>query len=471
MAYNAPPHFVRFDLPWILLPMCFRLIAILFLFSPALWIGGSPTQAQDAVAEFVIPATDDGLPGAGPIRRYEWFRNLWAKRRAEFANRAAQERGGVVFLGDSITQGWGDDFRDDFGKLVVANRGISGDTTRGMLIRLQQDVLDLEPSAVVMLMGTNDLEEGAEPETIAANIKQIIGALKASSNSMPIILCQVFPSSVSKKRPAEKIRKLNQLIAADVKGDKQVTVVDTCTMFADANGDAKKEEFPDLLHPNRSGYEKWRGAIWPILATHGFVDKDSTPIEMEPGFEPLFNGKDLSGWGFRPTSEKMRKGRARWLGRDPENAPAWPLVEQAVAFDGQTETPDGRYLATNGRLVVTTPPEGRKIQQLWTTREFDGNFELRLEFRATPNADSGVFLREPQLQCRDYALAGPYKDLQQYRAGDWNELVVTVKDGVAHCSCNGEVIEPALKVPATGPIGLEGDRGQVEYRNIRLKQL
>ena len=60
----------------------------------------------------------------------------------------------------------------------------------------------------------------------------------------------------------------------------------------------------------------------------------------------------------------------------------------------------------NGRLVVTTPPEGRKIQQLWTTREFPEDFMLKLEFRATPNADSGVYVRGPQLQCRDYASPG-----------------------------------------------------------------
>ena len=66
---------------------------------------------------------------------------------------------------------------------------------------------------------------------------------------------------------------------------------------------------------------------------------------------------------------------------------------------------------------------------------------LKLEFRATPNADSGVYLRGPQLQCRDYALAGPYKNLKRYKPQDWNELVVTVQDGVAHATCNGEVLE------------------------------
>ena len=96
---------------------------------------------------------------------------------------------------------------------------------------------------------------------------------------------------------------------------------------------------------------------------------------------------------------------------------------------------------------------------------------VKLEFRATPYADSGIFIRGPQLQCRDYPLAGPYKNLKNYRAGDWNEIEVTVKGGLANCLCNGEVLESAMKVPATGPMGLEGDRGQMEYRRIRIKEL
>jgi hypothetical protein len=94
-----------------------------------------------------------------------------------------------------------------------------------------------------------------------------------------------------------------------------------------------------------------------------------------------------------------------------------------------------------------------------------------LEFRASVNADSGIFIRKPQLQCRDYLVAGPYKNLKQYRPQDWNEIVVTVTNGVAHGTCNGEVLEASLEVPETGPIGLEADRGQMEYRRIRLKEL
>jgi len=57
-----------------------------------------------------IPDTDEGVPGAGPLRRTEWFRGVWSTRRGSWLGRTEAQRGSVVFLGDSITQGWGDDF-------------------------------------------------------------------------------------------------------------------------------------------------------------------------------------------------------------------------------------------------------------------------------------------------------------------------------------------------------------------------
>ena len=372
-------------------------------------------------------------------------------------------------LGDSITQGWGDDFSGWFPGLKVANRGISGDTSRGVLIRLKEDVLDLEPAAVVLLIGTNDLEEKADPETIAENLKLILGEFARHNSKMPIVLCQVFPSSASKNRPSEKIKKLNQLCAAAVRGNAQVTLIETWTLFSDAQGDAIASEFPDLLHPNMAGYEKWAAALRPVFATLGLIDTAQYEFMPEPGFVSLFNGKDLTGWGFRPTSEGDKAYAKKWKDSD-KNAPPWPIITEPSSFEGKTTSPDGRFVAKAGRLIVTTPTEGRRIQQINTTRDFPRDFVLRLEFRATPNADSGIFVRGPQLQCRDYLLAGPYKKLKNYRAGDWNEIEVTVKDGLAFCLCNGEVLETAMKVPATGPIGLEGDRGQMEYRHIRIRE-
>lgn len=161
----------------------------------------------------------------------------------------------------------------------------------------------------------------------------------------------------------------------------------------------------------------------------------------EPGYVSLFNGKDLTGWGYRTNN-----------------------------FDGKIASDDGRYSVSNGVLVVH-PREPRLIQKIWTTAEFPRDFTLKLEFRAATNADSGIYIREPQLQCRDYLVAGPYKNLKHYKPQDWNEIEVTVTNGVAFCTCNGEVLNAAMPVPATGPIGFEGDRGQMEYRRVRLKEL
>src|SRR6185503_11025416 len=109
----------------------------------------------------------------------------------------------------------------------VANRGISGDTSRGVLLRLADDVLALDPAAVVLLIGTNDLEEGAAPEVVAGNLKLILAALERHEPRMPIVLCQVFPSSAAQKRPAERIRALNKLYLAAVRNDPRVTYLET----------------------------------------------------------------------------------------------------------------------------------------------------------------------------------------------------------------------------------------------------
>lgn len=441
------------------------------LFVPLLVALAAPTPAQTAaplLPEKALPADESKLPGEGALRRYDAYVKRWHEARSQWARQVKQDQGAVVFLGDSITQGWGADFKGKFTGMKLANRGIGGDTTRGMLIRIAEDVLDLNPAAIVLLLGTNDIEIGVDPEAIGRNFQKILAAIKSRHPKTPIVLCRMFPSSAEKQRPAETIKRVNALYDAAVKGDAQVTVVDTWTLFANAQGDANPAWFRDLLHLNAEGYDRWAAALRPVFATLGLLETEADTFQPEPGFINLFNGRDLTGWGFRPTPTRAPAKNAKNAKAD---APVFVEIKESVAFDGKTASPDGRYRAINGRLVVTTPPEGRRIQQLWTTREFPTDFMLKLEFRATPNADSGVFLRQPQLQCRDFLLAGPYNQLKQFKQGDWNELVVTVKSDVAHATCNGELLTDNMKLPATGPIGLEGDRGQMEYRRIRIKEL
>jgi len=164
---------------------------------------------------------------------------------------------------------------------------------------------------------------------------------------------------------------------------------------------------------------------------------------LEPGYVSLFNGKDLTGWGYR----------------------------NGAKFDGLTEVPgdDKRFKVVNGLLTVFARTPQQRTLELLTTANYTGDFILKLEFRAGVRADSGIFVRGQQLQCRDYSTMGPYRNLAKYKPQDWNEIIITVKGGTAVCTCNGEVLEAAMRVPANGGIGLESDGGIMEYRNIRLK--
>ena len=167
---------------------------------------------------------------------------------------------------------------------------------------------------------------------------------------------------------------------------------------------------------------------------------------VEPGFEPIFNGKDLTGWRYGSTD----------------------LV-------GKAATDDGRFAARDGVLVITgsraTPP---KMAEIDTADSYDGDFTLRLEFRASRDANSGLHLRDKafrhQLQIRDYPRVGPYKALKNYNDGDWNAIEVVVAGTRARCTCNGEPLEADLEIPATGPLSLQSETNVVEYRDIRVRR-
>jgi hypothetical protein len=189
-----------------------------------------------------------------------------------------------------------------------------------------------------------------------------------------------------------------------------------------------------------------------FVSLRGYIWTGGNSIVQNKDFISLFNGKNLTGWGYRIETQKG------------------VIFE---SFEGNTESKDKRFIVKGGILTANPYKEGdaERYCNLWTAKEFPKDFILTLEFRASKGADSGIFLRGKQLQCRDYLLVGPYKNLKNYKAQDWNKIEVVVKNNVAHCTCNGEILEEALMIPPTGPIGFEADHGQMEYRNIQLKEL
>ncbi|HLN56837.1 MAG TPA: DUF1080 domain-containing protein [Bacteroidales bacterium] len=199
----------------------------------------------------------------------------------------------------------------------------------------------------------------------------------------------------------------------------------------------------------------YTGLLTLFLATSAIAVKSpgtSKISDQNTKTVSLFNGKDLTGWGYRKKSQERI---------------------EFESFDGMTESKDNRFFAKDGILTVNPFIEGyaERYGAIWTAKEFMKDFILTLEFRASKNADSGIYLRGTQLQCRDYLLAGPYKNLKNYKPQDWNKIEVVVKNNIAHCTCNGEILEEALTIPASGPIGLESDRGYMEYRNIQIREL
>jgi hypothetical protein len=230
-----------------------------------------------------------------------------------------------------------------------------------------------------------------------------------------------------------------------------------------------------------------------VAAVAGAGRAADDDFKVEDGYTSLFNGKDLTGWRYKPAPK--------------------------VSLEGRTETPDGRIKVEGGAIVMRAKDNQGKggIRDLYTVKEFDKPFHLKLEFRASLKADSGVYLRGPQLQVRDFIRRNEHKHLTRFKNDGWNELDITVRNGVvttlvngrvltdqdtleltvkggkpearlngqpvdvkslavtvaaqAVCLCNGERLETMRNLPPTGGIGLQAEVGKFEFRRLRVKEL
>lgn len=164
----------------------------------------------------------------------------------------------VVFMGNSITEGWVSIRPDFFNDNPFVGRGISGQTTPQMLIRMRQDVLNLDPSVVVILAGTNDIAGNTGPmtlEEIMGNIKSM--AELADANGIKVILSSVLPAFDYPWKPGLepniKIPALNKMIAAYSK-TKGYYYLDYFSEMADDRNGLPKKYAEDEVHPTELGY-------------------------------------------------------------------------------------------------------------------------------------------------------------------------------------------------------------------------
>ncbi|HZL11448.1 MAG TPA: SGNH/GDSL hydrolase family protein [Prolixibacteraceae bacterium] len=165
----------------------------------------------------------------------------------------------VVFMGNSITDGWITNCPDYFSDNPYVDRGISGQTTPQMLVRFRADVINLKPVVVTILAGTNDIAGNTGPSTLEMIADNIFSMAElAKSNGIKVILSSVLPVYDYPWKPglepADKIVQLNEMIKTYADSHKMLYLDYYSSMVDDRKG-MKAEYSKDGVHPNKAGYE------------------------------------------------------------------------------------------------------------------------------------------------------------------------------------------------------------------------
>jgi lysophospholipase L1-like esterase len=211
------------------------------------------------VAPVAVAAAEDDNPAVKPINRDN-------ARHKQFLKIVAKGDADVIFLGDSITQGWEGRgkkvWMENFTPLKAVNLGISGDQTGHVLWRITEgkELEPIKPRAAVIMIGTNNMGRHSA-EQIAGGIKGIVDELRKQKPEMKILLLGIFPRSPkATDKIRDKVKATNALIAKFDDG-KMVFYKDIGEKFLEKDGSLDKEVMYDYLHLTPKGYEIWATAI------------------------------------------------------------------------------------------------------------------------------------------------------------------------------------------------------------------
>ncbi len=204
-------------------------------------------------------------------QEYPWMSTaVWKARHEAFLMRAKAGGCELLFLGDSITEGWGDNavWQKSYAPRKAVNFGIGGDTTQNVLWRIQNGELEgIAPKAVVLMIGTNNFGlRRDKTEDVATGIKAVLRALGKKLPKAKILLLGVFPREEKKHMDGRRwVSELNQRIRGF---DDQRTVyyLDIGPKLLAPDGTLTKEVAPDFLHLSEKGYQIWADAIEPLLS-------------------------------------------------------------------------------------------------------------------------------------------------------------------------------------------------------------
>lgn len=210
----------------------------------------------------------------------------WMKRHESFNEISKKGEAPLVFLGDSITQGWSGKGKATWEKhwapLKAANFGIGGDRTEHVLWRLQNgNFQGLKPKLIVLMIGTNNTGHAgraqgelggavyhSSAEHTASGVKAILDHLRSKLPETKVLVLGIFPRG---EKPAEKMRQQNEATNALVSkfaDNQHIFYKDISQTFLTADGTLTREIMPDLLHLSEKGYDMWAEAILPDVKKH-----------------------------------------------------------------------------------------------------------------------------------------------------------------------------------------------------------
>ncbi len=190
-----------------------------------------------------------------------------------FLQRGKEGPIGVLFVGDSITAGWGgarDIWQAKYGKYNPANFGIGGDRTPHVLWRIANGELDgLDPKVVVLMLGTNNIGSGAPPDEATKGVQKVVSEIHRKLPNAKLLLLGIFPRGADAKNAwintvRGRINSVNVELAKLDDGNK-TRYLDIGAKFLDADGNLPADVMPDALHPNVKGYQIRADAMQPLL--------------------------------------------------------------------------------------------------------------------------------------------------------------------------------------------------------------
>jgi lysophospholipase L1-like esterase len=316
----------------------------------------------------------------------------WQKRHQSFNQRVGElgEKAQIIFIGDSITQGWEGEGKDVWAKFYSSrnaiNLGIGGDRTQHVLWRLENgNLAGLKPKAAVVMIGTNN--SGGEDNTveqIADGVTAIVKTLRQKLPGTKILLLPIFPRGENPNPQRGKLLQINQILQKLADGV-NVFWVDFGYKFINAQGQIPHDLMPDYLHLSPKAYGIWAESIEPTLAAvlagqtvpaqaaapRAGLSGDWTWTINGPDGNPVSAPLVLQQEGDKVTG-KFARGEGRWLdienGKVAGNEFSWTVKRDRPGGGSLTYEMTGKIEGDRITGRTKTTMDGNPVEADWSAQ-------------------------------------------------------------------------------------------------------